>query len=66
MKPFVQRVLKAYRPLQQRGLLFDGRLPATASSPYVDASRRPHRMLLTALTALTAGGDAALNMRSGP
>lgn len=62
MKPLVQRVLKAYRPLQQRGLLFDGRLPVAASSPSVDASgRRPHRMLLTALAAL---GDAILNPRS--
>lgn len=62
MKPLVQRVLKAYRPLQQRGLLFDGRLSAAAPSPCVDGSRRrPDRMLLTALA---ARGDAVLKPRS--
>lgn len=31
--PIVDRLVKAYRPMQQRGLLLDGRLPLMPTAP---------------------------------
>ncbi|WP_156458389.1 hypothetical protein [Rhodanobacter sp. Root627] len=50
MKPLFQRLLTAYQPLRQRGLLLDGRQPAGTAPPVV-AARRP-RITLAALTGL--------------
>ena len=48
MKPILQRLLLAYQPLRQRGLLLDGR-PSFVTAP---ATTHRQRATLTALTGL--------------
>jgi hypothetical protein len=61
MNPILQRVLIAYRPLRQRGLLMDGqyRWPgvdvSNDSQESTPAARPRRRMLLAALTSLYHG-----------
>ena len=61
MNPIMQRIVRAYRPLRQRGLLMDGqyRWPAADisndSQESALATRPRRRMLLAALTGLYHG-----------
>ena len=61
MNPILQRVVRAYRPLRQRGLLMDGqyRWPvvdvSNDSQESAPATRPRRRMLLAALTGLYHG-----------
>jgi hypothetical protein len=61
MNPILQRLLIAYRPLGQRGLLMDGQYRWAAANASNDrqesalADRPRRRMLLAALTGLYHG-----------
>lgn len=52
MKPMLQRVLMAYRPLYLNGLLLDGqyKLPKAAPADAAGTPRARRRSLLAALT----------------
>ena len=61
MNPILQRIVRAYRPLRQRGLLMDGqyRWPgvdvSNDSQESIPAARPRRRMLLAALMGLYHG-----------
>jgi hypothetical protein len=78
MNNWIDRVLKAYRPLYMRGLLMDGqyRLPQTPKKPPVAGKRKIHlfpafgparrHVLVTTATAAVVGvcANAALSASS--